>query len=146
MLEVLREDYIRTAHAKGLLHRVIVNRHALKSAMLPVVTVIGIEFAFLIGSLVVTEQGVQSERDRPPKRATARPRVSAADRRPSLAIGRPAGKQVILAANGNRPVILPMSGRRSDRTDQSSPDSPLERNGFELPVPVRQAKLTRSCR
>jgi peptide/nickel transport system permease protein len=56
MLEVLREDYIRTARAKGLLHRIIINRHALKNAMLPVVTVIGIEFAFLIGGLVVTEQ------------------------------------------------------------------------------------------
>jgi len=56
MLEVLREDYIRTARAKGLINRIIVNRHALKNAMLPVVTVIGIEFAFLIGGLVVTEQ------------------------------------------------------------------------------------------
>jgi len=56
MLEVLREDYIRTARAKGLVRRLIINRHALKNAMLPVVTVIGIEFAFLIGGLVVTEQ------------------------------------------------------------------------------------------
>ncbi|MEI7871262.1 MAG: ABC transporter permease [Alphaproteobacteria bacterium] len=56
MLEVLREDYIRTARAKGLLEQLIVNRHALKNAMLPVVTLIGIEFAFLIGGLVVTEQ------------------------------------------------------------------------------------------
>src|SRR5438105_2741031 len=56
MLEVLREDYIRTARAKGLIRRLIINRHALKNAMLPVVTVIGIEFAFLIGGLVVTEQ------------------------------------------------------------------------------------------
>jgi peptide/nickel transport system permease protein len=56
MLEVLREDYIRTARAKGLVRRIIINRHALKNAMLPVVTVIGIEFAFLIGGLVVTEQ------------------------------------------------------------------------------------------
>jgi len=56
MLEVLREDYIRTARAKGLLEQIIVNRHALKNAMLPVVTLIGIEFAFLIGGLVVTEQ------------------------------------------------------------------------------------------
>jgi peptide/nickel transport system permease protein len=56
MLEVLREDYIRTARAKGLMRRIIINRHALKNAMLPVVTVIGIEFAFLIGGLVVTEQ------------------------------------------------------------------------------------------
>ncbi|MGD9617558.1 MAG: ABC transporter permease [Alphaproteobacteria bacterium] len=56
MLEVLREDYIRTARSKGLMRRVIINRHALKNAMLPVVTVIGIEFAFLMGGLVVTEQ------------------------------------------------------------------------------------------
>jgi peptide/nickel transport system permease protein len=56
MLEVLREDYIRTARAKGLIDRIIINRHALKNALLPVVTLIGIEFAFLIGGLVVTEQ------------------------------------------------------------------------------------------
>jgi peptide/nickel transport system permease protein len=56
MLEVMREDYIRTARAKGLLENLIVNRHALKNALLPVVTLIGIEFAFLIGGLVVTEQ------------------------------------------------------------------------------------------
>jgi peptide/nickel transport system permease protein len=56
MLEVLQEDYIRTARAKGVMEKLIVNRHALKNAMLPVVTVIGIEFAFLMGGLVVTEQ------------------------------------------------------------------------------------------
>jgi len=56
MLEVLREDYIRTARAKGLVQRLIINRHALKNALLPVVTLFGIEFAFLIGGLVVTEQ------------------------------------------------------------------------------------------
>ena len=56
MLEVLREDYIRTARAKGVMEKLIVNRHALKNAMLPVATVIGIEFAFLMGGLVVTEQ------------------------------------------------------------------------------------------
>jgi peptide/nickel transport system permease protein len=56
MLEVLREDYIRTARAKGLVEKIIINRHALKNALLPVVTVIGLEFAFLIGGLVVTEQ------------------------------------------------------------------------------------------
>jgi peptide/nickel transport system permease protein len=55
MLEVLREDYVRTAWAKGQSKRAVVWRHALKNAMLPVVTVIGIEFAFLIGGLVVTE-------------------------------------------------------------------------------------------
>ncbi len=55
MLEVLREDYVRTAWAKGQRGRIVIWRHALKNAMLPVVTVIGIEFAFLIGGLVVTE-------------------------------------------------------------------------------------------
>jgi peptide/nickel transport system permease protein len=56
MLEVLREDYIRTARAKGLWQRLILSRHALKNAMLPVLTVIALEFAFLLGGLVVTEQ------------------------------------------------------------------------------------------
>jgi len=56
VLEVLREDYIRTARAKGLWEKLILGRHALKNAMLPVVTIIGLEFAFLIGGLVVTEQ------------------------------------------------------------------------------------------
>ena len=56
MLEVLREDYIRTARAKGLLVKLVLARHALKNAMLPVVTVVGLEFAFLLGGLVVTEQ------------------------------------------------------------------------------------------
>ena len=56
MLEVMREDYVRTARAKGLTNKLIVNRHALKNALLPVVTLLGIEFAFLIGGLVVTEQ------------------------------------------------------------------------------------------
>jgi len=56
MLEVLREDYIRTARAKGLWLKLILSRHAMKNAMLPVITVIGLEFAFLLGGLVVTEQ------------------------------------------------------------------------------------------
>ena len=56
MLEVLREDYIRTARAKGLLEKLVLSRHALKNALLPVVTVICLEFAFLLGGLVVTEQ------------------------------------------------------------------------------------------
>ena len=55
VLEVLREDYIRTAWAKGLRERAVVVRHALKNSMLPVITLIGTEFAFLIGGLVVTE-------------------------------------------------------------------------------------------
>ena len=53
---MLREDYIRTARAKGLWQSLILSRHALKNAMLPVLTVIAVEFAFLIGGLVVTEQ------------------------------------------------------------------------------------------
>ena len=56
LLEVLREDYIRTARAKGLFQTLVVRRHALRNALLPVVTVVGLEFAFLIGGLVVTEQ------------------------------------------------------------------------------------------
>jgi peptide/nickel transport system permease protein len=56
MLEVLREDYIRTARAKGLWQKLILTRHALKNAMLPVLTVVALEFAFLMGGLVVTEQ------------------------------------------------------------------------------------------
>ena len=56
LLEVLQEDYIRTARAKGVFERLIVARHAMRNAMLPVVTVVGLEFAFLIGGLVVTEQ------------------------------------------------------------------------------------------
>jgi peptide/nickel transport system permease protein len=56
ILEVLQEDYIRTARAKGVFERLVVARHAMRNAMLPVITVIGLEFAFLIGGLVVTEQ------------------------------------------------------------------------------------------
>jgi peptide/nickel transport system permease protein len=56
ILEVLQEDYIRTARAKGVLERLVISRHAMRNAMLPVITVIGLEFAFLIGGLVVTEQ------------------------------------------------------------------------------------------
>ncbi len=56
MLDVLREDYIRTARAKGLFEKVILIRHALKNALLPVMSVIGLELAFLMGGLVVTEQ------------------------------------------------------------------------------------------
>ena len=55
MLEVLRQDYIRTARSKGASETVINYYHALKNAMLPVVTLIGIEAAFLLGGLIVTE-------------------------------------------------------------------------------------------
>ena len=56
LLEVLNEDYIRTARAKGVYERLVVSRHALRNALLPAITVIGLEFTFLIGGLVVTEQ------------------------------------------------------------------------------------------
>jgi peptide/nickel transport system permease protein len=55
MLEVLRQDYIRTARAKGASTRSVNYHHALRNAILPVVTVIGIEAAFLMGGLIVTE-------------------------------------------------------------------------------------------
>jgi peptide/nickel transport system permease protein len=56
VLEILREDYVRTARAKGVWEPVVIARHALRNALLPVTAVIGLEFAFLIGGLVVTEQ------------------------------------------------------------------------------------------
>jgi peptide/nickel transport system permease protein len=56
LLDVLREDYVRTARAKGLRDSLVVVRHALRNALLPVITVVSLEFAFLIGGLVVTEQ------------------------------------------------------------------------------------------
>jgi peptide/nickel transport system permease protein len=56
VLEVLREDYVRTARAKGLREMLVIVRHALRNSLLPVVTVISLEFAFLFGGLVVTEQ------------------------------------------------------------------------------------------
>ena len=55
MLEVVRQDYIRTARAKGLTERVVINRHALKNALIPVVTVIGLQFGYLLGGAVLTE-------------------------------------------------------------------------------------------
>jgi peptide/nickel transport system permease protein len=55
MLEVLRQDYIRTARSKGASERSVNYHHALRNALLPVVTVLGIEAAFLIGGLIVTE-------------------------------------------------------------------------------------------
>ena len=55
MLEILRQDYIRTARAKGASENAVNYHHALKNAVLPVITVIGIEAAFLIGGLIVTE-------------------------------------------------------------------------------------------
>jgi len=56
MLEVLRQDYIRTAWAKGLRERVVLVRHALKNALIPVITVMGIQLAALLGGTVIMEQ------------------------------------------------------------------------------------------
>ena len=56
MLEVLREDYVRTAWAKGLRERVVVMRHALKNALIPVVTLIGLQLPILVGGTVIIEQ------------------------------------------------------------------------------------------
>ena len=55
MLEVLAQDYVRTAHAKGLAPRAVLTRHALKNAAVPIVTIIGIGVALLISGVVVTE-------------------------------------------------------------------------------------------
>ena len=55
LLEVLGEDYIRTARAKGLSERLVVARHALKNALIPVVTIVGLQFGSLLGGTVITE-------------------------------------------------------------------------------------------
>jgi peptide/nickel transport system permease protein len=55
MLEVMRQDYVRTAEAKGLRERVVVTRHALKNALLPIVTVIGLQLGGLLGGALLTE-------------------------------------------------------------------------------------------
>ena len=55
MLEVLRQDYIRTAWAKGLRERMVITRHALKNALIPVVTILGIQIPVVIGGTVITE-------------------------------------------------------------------------------------------
>ena len=56
LLEIIAQDYIRTAHAKGLAHRVVVLHHALKNALIPFITIVGLEFGNLLGGLVVVEQ------------------------------------------------------------------------------------------
>ncbi len=55
LLEVLRQDYIKTARAKGLRERVVINKHALKNALIPVVTIIGLQFGYLLGGAILTE-------------------------------------------------------------------------------------------
>ncbi len=55
MLEVIRQDYIRTARAKGLGEKKVINKHALKNALIPVITVVGLQFGYLLGGAVLTE-------------------------------------------------------------------------------------------
>ncbi|MDR7856717.1 nickel ABC transporter permease [Tissierella sp.] len=55
MLEVIRQDYIRTARSKGVLEKKVINKHALKNALIPVVTVVGLQFGSLLGGAVLTE-------------------------------------------------------------------------------------------
>ena len=55
MLEVIRQDYIRTARANGLREFIVIHRHALKNAMIPVITVFGLEFGYMLGGAVLTE-------------------------------------------------------------------------------------------
>lgn len=55
MLEVIRQDYIRTARSKGVSERKVINKHALKNALIPVVTVVGLQFGSLLGGAVLTE-------------------------------------------------------------------------------------------
>jgi ABC-type dipeptide/oligopeptide/nickel transport system permease component len=55
MLEVLNQDYVRTARAKGLAERLVIGKHALKNALIPLVTVAGMQFGFLIGGTVIIE-------------------------------------------------------------------------------------------
>ena len=56
LLDVLRHDFVRTARAKGLVERVVVGRHALKNALIPIITVIGVQVGYLLGGAVVTEE------------------------------------------------------------------------------------------
>ena len=56
MLEVLRQDYIRTAWAKGLRERTVIARHAMKNALIPVITIVGMMVPMLIGGTVIIEQ------------------------------------------------------------------------------------------
>ena len=56
LLEVLRQDYIRTARAKGLNERIVLLRHGLKNAFIPVITIIGIQLGALMGGSIIIEQ------------------------------------------------------------------------------------------
>ncbi len=55
MLEVLAQDYVTTARSKGLMEKVIIIKHALKNALIPIITVVGLQFGLLLGGAVLTE-------------------------------------------------------------------------------------------
>jgi ABC-type dipeptide/oligopeptide/nickel transport system permease component len=79
VLEVLGADFVRTARAKGLRETVVIVHHALRNALIPVVTLIGLQAAFLLGGAVVTETmfswpGVGGSRSAPSSPAISRPR------------------------------------------------------------------------
>ena len=56
MLEILDQDYLRTARAKGLAESIVINRHALRNGLIPIITVVGLEIASLLGGAIITEQ------------------------------------------------------------------------------------------
>jgi peptide/nickel transport system permease protein len=56
MLEVLSQDYMRTARSKGLVERLVIRRHALRNALIPVVTIVGVEVGYLLGGTVIIEE------------------------------------------------------------------------------------------
>lgn len=56
MLEVLGQDYIRTARSKGLAERIVINRHALRNSLIPVITIMGVELGYLVGGTVIIEE------------------------------------------------------------------------------------------
>ena len=73
MLETIRQDYIRTARAKGLKESVITIRHALRNAMIPIVTTVGLQFGFSLGGAVLGGDGVLLARHRPAAGGLHRP-------------------------------------------------------------------------
>jgi ABC-type dipeptide/oligopeptide/nickel transport system permease component len=56
MIDVLNQDYIRTARSKGVIERLVIYKHALKNALIPIVTAIGLQFGFLLGGQVLIEE------------------------------------------------------------------------------------------
>ena len=131
MLEVLRQDYIRTAWAKGLSEKLVVARHALRNALIPVVTLIGLQAPLLIGGAVIIEQifvipgmgllllDAVNQRDYPDhhRRVPDRRRGRDADQpagRPELRPARPQGEVPLMAAVAQPPPSRPATQPRPD--------------------------------